>query len=89
VHVLQGTDVAAIAQASIDAGLISICMIAEDDAGAREAMKQAVGNDRFFAARAINLPDDPEHAAEQICRTLEDRGYIRPMPKPFTGGAGI
>jgi hypothetical protein len=23
------------------------------------------------------------------CRTLEDRGYIRPQPKPFTGGAGI
>jgi hypothetical protein len=35
------------------------------------------------------MPDDPEHAAEQICRTIEDRGYIRPQPKPFTGGAGI
>ncbi len=80
---------AAIAQASIDAGLISICMIAEDDAGARESLKHAVGNDRFFATRAANLPDDSEHAAEQICRTLEDRGYIRRQPKPFTGGAGI
>jgi sulfate adenylyltransferase large subunit len=89
VQVLQGAGVAAIAQASIDAGLIAICMIAEDDAGARESLKQAVGSDRFLAARAGNLPDDPEHAAEQICRTLEDRGYIRPQPKPFTGGAGI
>jgi sulfate adenylyltransferase large subunit len=89
VQVLQGAGATAIAQASIEAGLISICMIAEDDAGARESLRHDVGSDRFFAARAVNLPDDPEHAAEQICRTLEDRGYIRPQPKPFTGGAGI
>ncbi len=89
VQVLLGPGIAAIAQASTDAGLISICMVAEDDAGARESLKHAVGSDRFLAARAVNLPDDPEHAAEQICRTLEDRGYIRPQPKPFTGGAGI
>ena len=89
VQVLQGEGVAAIAQASIDAGLISICVIAEDDAGARESLKQGVGSDRFLAARTANLPEDPEHAAEQICRTLEERGYIRPQPKPFTGGAGI
>ena len=57
--------------------------------GARESLKQAVGSDRFLAARAANLPDDPEHAAEQICHTLEDRGYVRSQPKPFTGGAGI
>jgi len=89
VQVLQGAEVAAIAQASIDAGLISICMVEEDESGARESLKHAVGSDRFFAARAMNLPDDPEHAAEEICCTLEDRGYIRRQPRPFTGGAGI
>ncbi len=89
VQVLQGAGMAMIAQASIDAGLITICRIAEDDADARESLKRAVGSDRFFATRAANLPDDPEHAADQICRTLEDRGYIRRQPKPFTGGAGI
>jgi hypothetical protein len=87
--VLQGPGIAAIAQASTDAGLISICMAPEDEAVARESLKHNVGSDRFLMVRAANLPDDAEQAADAICGTLEDRGYIRPQPKPFTGGAGI
>jgi hypothetical protein len=88
VHVLAGTDVSSAARPSTDAGLISICVLEEEDIGAREQVKHAVGSDRFLAVSAAENRD-PEGAADEICRTLEDRGYIKRQPKPFTGGAGI
>jgi sulfate adenylyltransferase large subunit len=88
VHVLAGPDASSAARPSIDAGLISICVLEEDDIGAREQVKHAVGSDRFLAVSAAENRD-PEGAADEICRTLEDRGYIKRQPKPFTGGAGI
>jgi len=89
VQVLAGERLAEVAAASTDAGLISVCAAAEDNSGSREALKHAVGSDRFLAVTAADLPADPEQAADEICRILEDRGYIRRPPKPFTGGAGI
>jgi sulfate adenylyltransferase large subunit len=87
-HVIAG-ETADTAQAFTDAGLISICLTTGDDSRARESLKRAVGSDRFMAASAASLPADAEEAAEEICRMLEDRGFIRRPPKPFTGGAGI
>jgi len=89
VQVVAGEEVAGIAAASTDAGLISICTSREEGSGVRDALKRAVGSDRFLAVSAGELPADSEQAAEEICRILEDRGYIRRPPKPFTGGAGI
>jgi sulfate adenylyltransferase large subunit len=95
VHVLAGEAAAGIALASTDAGLISICIAAsdkndkDDKSGARDSLKRALGSDRFIAVNAASLPADAEQATDEICRTLEDRGYIRRQPKPFTGGAGI
>jgi hypothetical protein len=77
------------AQPSADAGLISICALAEEDSGMRDALKRAVGTDRFLDVNTAELPADPDEAADAICRTLEDRAYIPRLPKPFTGGAGI
>jgi sulfate adenylyltransferase large subunit len=89
VQVLGGEPLAEVAKASADAGLISICPVAEDNASAREAVKRAVGSDRFLVVAAASLPAGPDRAADEICRILEDRGYIRRPPKPFSGGAGI
>jgi sulfate adenylyltransferase large subunit len=89
VQVLPGYGQAEIAAASVEVGLISICVPAEEQSTAPEAVKRAVGSDRFLAVSAADLPADAEQAADEICCTLEDRGYIRRLPKPFTGGAGI
>jgi sulfate adenylyltransferase large subunit len=89
VQVLAGHPLPDVARASADAGLISICSVADDDASVREAVKRAVGSDRFLVVDPAGLPSGPEHAADEICRILEDRGYIRRPPKPFSGGAGI
>jgi hypothetical protein len=89
VQVLPGYGQAEIAAASVEAGLISICVPLEEHSTAREAVKRAVGSDRFLAVSAADLPVDSEQAADKICSTLEDRGYIRRLAKPFTGGAGI
>jgi len=88
VHVLAGEGIVDAAKASADAGLISICVVAEEDAATRGAIERAVGRDRFLAVDPV-LPSDLEEAAEAICRTLEETGYIPRLPKPFTGGAGI
>jgi hypothetical protein len=63
----------------------SICPAAADD----KSIERAVGSGRFITVSATSLPDDPEAFADEICRSLEQRGYIRPQPKPFTAGAGI
>jgi sulfate adenylyltransferase large subunit len=89
VHVLRGGVSADIAKAFTDAGMISICRPAPGHASASESIEQAVGSDRFVTVSPATLPDDPETAADEICRSLEQQGYIRPQPKPFTGGAGI
>jgi sulfate adenylyltransferase large subunit len=88
VHVLRGGVSADMSKAFTDAGMISICLAASD-ASAGESIERVVGGDRFVTVSAAMLPDDPETSAEEICRSLEQRGYIRPQPKPFTGGAGI
>ena len=69
--------------------LISICAAEAEDEPTRDEMKRAVGNDRFLVVNAARLPANIEDAADAICRTLEEKGYIRPLPKPFIGGAGI
>ena len=76
------------ASALTDAGMISIA-VARDEAGvAREAVKSAVGSDRFLCDHRDSLSADHERAADKICRTLEQKGYIA-QPEPFIGGAGI
>jgi hypothetical protein len=89
VHVVPGENVVSVAKASTDAGLISICLPGDENAEAHDAVKRAVGSDRFVAFGADSLSQDAENAADEICRTLEERGLIRRQPKPFTGGAGI
>jgi hypothetical protein len=89
VHVLGREVAAGVAKAFTDAGMISICLAAVHDTSAGESIERAVGGDRFVTVSAATLPDDAESAADEICRSLEQRGYIRPQPKPFTGGAGI
>ncbi len=89
VHVLAGEAIVDTAKTSVDAGLISICSVAEEDTEARDAIQRAVGSDRFLAVNTAELPPDSDEAADTICRTLEDRGYVPRLPKPFTGGAGI
>jgi len=78
-----------VAQAAVDAGMISICAVAENDAAIRDAVAQAVGGDRFLAVSTAELPPGPDEAAHAICRILEDCSYIPRLPKPFIGGAGI
>ena len=89
VHVLAGDGIVDTAKASANAGLISICVVPEQDAATRESLERAVGRDRFLAVETAELPNDSDDAADAICRTLEDHGYIPRLPKPFTGGAGI
>jgi len=89
VQVVPGEGVVEVAQAGMDAGLISICALAEDDSAIRDAVARAVGRDRFLAVNTAELPQSPDEAVNAICRILEDRGYIPRLPKPFTGGAGI
>jgi hypothetical protein len=84
VHVLTGERASNSVKAFTDAGMISICL-AHD----AQSIEREVGSDRFVKLRAATLPDDPESASDEICRLLEQQGYIRPRPKPFTGGAGI
>jgi sulfate adenylyltransferase large subunit len=88
VHVLRGGVSADMSKAFTDAGMISICLAASSDASA-ESIERGVGSDRFVTVSAAALSDDPETGADGICRSFEQRGYIRPQPKPFTGGAGI
>ncbi|HVP48798.1 MAG TPA: hypothetical protein VMT32_19530, partial [Bryobacteraceae bacterium] len=71
------------------AGLISIYVAAREAPPARDAVERAVGSDQFVLVNAVTLPQDSEAAADEICRRLEEGGYIRKLPKPFTGGAGI
>jgi sulfate adenylyltransferase large subunit len=85
VQVLAGDEIAGVAAAAMEAGLISICAGAIDD----KAVRDAVGGDRFLSVSPADLRPDPEQSADAICHTLEDRGYIPRLPKPFTGGAGI
>ena len=89
VQVLAGAGVVEVAQAAVDAGMISICAVAENDAAIRDAVAQAVGGDRFLAVSTAELPPGPDEAAHAICRILEDCSYIPRLPKPFIGGAGI
>ncbi len=89
VQVLAGEGIVDVAQASMGAGLISICTLAEDDGAIREAVARAVGGDRFFAVNPVSLPANPDEAVEAICHILESGNYIPRLPKPFTGGAGI
>jgi hypothetical protein len=89
VHVLTGESVVEIAQAASDAGLISICALAEDDVAIRGAVARAVGGDRFLPLNYQDLPSTSNEAVDAVCRILEDHAFIPRLPKPFTGGAGI
>jgi hypothetical protein len=48
-----------------------------------------VGAERFLPVDAVSLPSNPSEAAEEICRLLEERGFIPERTDPLTGGAGI
>jgi hypothetical protein len=89
VHVVPAGNFAGSASACTDAGLISIAVVRDEAAAVREAVKRAVGSDRFLTISEARLSADHERAAEEICRTLEHKGYIGSQPKPFIGGAGI
>jgi sulfate adenylyltransferase large subunit len=89
VHVLGGEGAVRVALWFTDAGLISIFAVGQEDCRAREGVERAVGGDRFVFINAATLPEEPDSAADEICRRLEEGGYIRPQPKPFTGGGGI
>lgn len=89
VHVLAREAIVDTARTATDAGLISICTVAEENTATRDALQRAVGSDRFLAVNTAELPPEPDEAAEAICHSLEDRSFIPRLPKPFTGGAGI
>jgi len=92
VHVVNEVDrriLGSVLETATDTGLISICAVDVEDESTRDEMKRGVGNDRFLAVNAARLPENMEDASDAICRTLEEKGYIRPLPKPFIGGAGI
>jgi len=92
VHVVSEVDrriLGSVLETSTDTGLISICAVEVEDESTRDEMKRAVGNDRFLALNVARLPENIEDASDAICGTLEEKGYIRPLPKPFIGGAGI
>jgi sulfate adenylyltransferase large subunit len=79
---------AELARISNAAGLITICSAPADPESLQKA-KELVGAERFAAIDAATLPADQSEAAEEICRLLEDRGFIPERSDPLTGGAGI
>jgi sulfate adenylyltransferase large subunit len=79
---------AELARISNAAGLITICSVPADPESLQKA-RDLVGAERFLPVDAVSLPSNPSEAAEEICRLLEERGFIPERTDPLTGGAGI
>jgi sulfate adenylyltransferase large subunit len=68
------------------AGVIAICSLPAADPLAIEDAKRVVGEDRFIAIE--NPAGSPPEAANEICRTLETKGFLR-ATQFFDSGEGI
>jgi bifunctional enzyme CysN/CysC len=72
---------AELARISNAAGLITICSVPTADAASLAKAQEVVGSDRFVPLESLS--------ADEICRVLEERGFIPELTDPLTGGAGI
>ncbi len=77
-----------LAKVSSIAGLITICSIASSDPQECARARSMVGPENFVEADPQLLSPVDTQAAEQICRMLEERGFIR-KDERFWGGEGI
>jgi sulfate adenylyltransferase large subunit len=82
-HMLPG-----LAKMSSSAGLITICTIASTEPEERERARELVGPDRFIDIDPQTLSLRDGEAAGQVCRLLEERGFIRKDDRG-TSGDGI
>jgi sulfate adenylyltransferase large subunit len=92
VHVLADEKdtaiLAELARIAIAAGLITICSLASDDGYERERARKVVGEDYFLHLDLNELGSDPQKAADEVCRALEEGGFIS-IHEPFIEGSGI
>ena len=79
-HLLPG-----LAKMSSAAGLITICSIASTEPEERERARALVGADRFIDIDPQTLSLHDEEAADQVCRLLEARGFVR---RDYRGTSG-
>ncbi|MBM3775377.1 MAG: sulfate adenylyltransferase subunit CysN [Acidobacteria bacterium] len=93
VHVIAGiTDSAAAAELARvlnTAGLIALCALAKSSPEETRRARALAGEECFVEIDAARLRPSPEQAAVQICAILEEKGFIRALEDPFTGGSGI
>ena len=67
------------------AGLITICSIASTEPEERERARALVGADRFLDIDPQTLSLSDGEAADQVCRLLEARGFVR---RDYRGTSG-
>ncbi|MEP6539273.1 MAG: sulfate adenylyltransferase subunit CysN [Bryobacteraceae bacterium] len=79
-HLLPG-----LAKMSSAAGLITICSIASTEPEERERARAMVGGDRFLDVDPQTLSLNDGEAADQVCRLLEARGFVR---RDYRGTSG-
>jgi sulfate adenylyltransferase large subunit len=77
-----------LAKISNAAGLITLCSSASTAPEDRERARALIGIAGFVDVDPEELSPDDNIAADQICRMLEDRGFIRKHER-FSGGEGI
>lgn len=74
-----------LAKMSGAAGLISICSIASTEPEERERARALVGADQFLDIDPQTLSLNDGEAADQVCRLLEARGFVR---RDYRGTSG-
>jgi hypothetical protein len=77
-----------LAKISSSAGIITLCSSASTDPEERERARALIGPAAFVGIDPQDLSPDDNIAADQACRILEDRGFIRKHER-FAGGEGI
>ena len=77
-----------LAKISSAAGMITLCSSASTEPEERERARRLVGDSGFVDVDPQALSPDDNIAADQVCRMLEDRGFIRKHER-FAGGEGI
>ncbi|MGH9630142.1 MAG: elongation factor 1-alpha C-terminal domain-related protein, partial [Bryobacteraceae bacterium] len=77
-----------LAKMASTAGLITICSIASTEPEERERARSLVGENHFVDVDPQRLSVHDDEAASQLCRMLEDRGFI-PKDHRGTSGDGI
>jgi len=91
VHVLEeaaGTaGVAGVAAALVESGLIVLCVGPDAGGPQAEETRRAVGAERFVTKNYREHAGEPEQAAADLIRTLEEAGFL-PVTS-FGGGEGI